>query len=424
MKIGKKILACVLSVLLTFFILPLNKTHASNLENSSDQSKSAYEVGKQSGLKENSFRYKDGELIDQGQNKSVNTPRLKDGRFSGEVGIDVSKHQGQIDWQKVEDSGINYAIIRCGFGDDQTDQDDPCWGYNVSECERLGIPYGVYLYSYADNDDHAQSELNHALRLLSGHSPQLPVYYDLEDKSIVGSNLLSQASIFEDGLQTAGYVPGTYANFSWWNGSLSNDEFGKWSRWVARWNDYCGYDKEYSIWQNGGCYVDGIEGAVDMNILHNADIAPSVYKITSALNNSSVMDINGASCDNGANVQIWSSANNLAQRFLIKRYNNGDMDDFYKITNINSCKNLDISAANPNDTANLDQWEDNGCDAQRFKIISVGNGQYAFWAKCGGKCINVYGGGTADGTNICMYHYDNSNACKFILENKLSKNIK
>lgn len=435
MKISKKILAFVLSILLAFFVLPINKTHASNLENSSDQSKSAYEVGKQSDLKENSFRYKDGEPIDQGQNTSTNTPKLKDGRFSGEVGIDVSKWQGQIDWQKVKDAGINYAIIRCGYGDDQTEQDDDYWEYNVSACERLGIPYGVYLYSHADSKDHAQSELNHALRLLRGHNPQLPVYYDLEDNSIAGADLLANAEIFEVGLEKAGYKAGTYSGLNFWNNYLKDKEFGQWSRWVARYNDYCGYDKEYSIWQycSDGT-VPGIEhglkdNRVDMNVLHNADIPNSVYKITSAVNNSSVIDINGASCDNSANAQLYGSNDTLAQRFLIKRYNNGDMNDFYKITNINSFKPLDISGANPGECTNLQQWEDNGTDAQYFKIIDIGkdkqgNKQYAFVGKCGGKCINVAGAGTANGTNIWMYHYDDTNACKFYLDKKLNKNIK
>lgn len=436
MKFRKKILACVLSVLLTFLILPINKTYASQIDNSNSQIKSESEVGKQGDLKENSFRYKDGVPIHQDQNDQVNIPKTSDGRFNGDVGIDVSYHQGQIDWQKVKDSGVSYAMIRCGYGDDQANQDDTQWSYNVSECERLGIPYGVYLYSYADSDAHAQSELNHALRLLNGHNPQLPVYYDLEDKTIdprktpnmTSEQLLSDARIFENGLQNAGYKVGIYACFDWWSGKtavLTSEEYNNWSRWIARWNDYCGYDRSYAIWQiTDDGQVAGINNRVDMNILHNADIQTSVYKITSCVNNSSVVDIYNGSCDSGANAQLYSSNDTLAQRFKIQRCYGGDMNDFYKISNINSYKPLDIDGANPNDCTNLKQWEDNGSDAQYFKILDVGNGQYAFWAKCGGKCINIAGGYTSDGTNIWMYHYDNTNACKFTLERRLSKNYK
>ena len=60
-------------------------------------------------------------------------------------GIDVSKHQGYIDWQQVKNAGIDFAIIRCGYGRNTASQDDVRWEYNVSSCESLGIPYGVYL---------------------------------------------------------------------------------------------------------------------------------------------------------------------------------------------------------------------------------------------------------------------------------------
>ena len=78
-------------------------------------------------------------------------------------GIDVSVHNGKIDWQKVKNDGIDFAIIRCGYGQNMTSQDDAYWEYNVSECERLGIPYGVYLYSYANTLAKAKSEAQHVL---------------------------------------------------------------------------------------------------------------------------------------------------------------------------------------------------------------------------------------------------------------------
>src|SRR5699024_12360059 len=116
-----------------------------------------------------------------------------DGKFgdsNGEVipgdvkkGIDVSEHNGKIDWQKVKNDGIDFAIIRCGYGQDEEKQDDDYWEYNVSECERLGIPYGVYLYSYATSPDRAQGEAEHVLRLLEGHNRSYAVYYDLDVNS-------------------------------------------------------------------------------------------------------------------------------------------------------------------------------------------------------------------------------------------------
>ena len=95
--------------------------------------------------------------------------------------IDVSEHQKTIDWNKVKPK-IDGAIIRCGYGDNIKSQDDKYWHRNVSECERLGIPFGVYLYSYAANDAQAKSEAEHALRLLKGHKLSYPVYIDFEER--------------------------------------------------------------------------------------------------------------------------------------------------------------------------------------------------------------------------------------------------
>ena len=112
------------------------------------------------------------------------------------TGIDVSHHQGQINWEKVKKSGVDFAIIRCGYAEDKTEYDDRYWQYNVSECERLGIPFGVYLYSYATSVEDALSEADHVLRLIDGHNLSLPVYYDLEDLKIENADLDAIATAF------------------------------------------------------------------------------------------------------------------------------------------------------------------------------------------------------------------------------------
>ena len=88
--------------------------------------------------------------------------------------IDVSEHNGKIDWETVKNY-IDGAIIRCGYGMDETNQDDKQWKRNVAECERLGISFGVYLYSYATSKEKAKSEAQHVLRLINGHTLSYPV---------------------------------------------------------------------------------------------------------------------------------------------------------------------------------------------------------------------------------------------------------
>ena len=184
-------------------------------------------------------------------------------------GIDVSKYQGNIDWDTVANN-IDFAIIRCGYGDNQTDQDDEKWNRNVEACERLGIPYGVYIYSYALTDEQALSEAQHVIRLLSGHSPTLPVYLDLEDSGTTGTltcaSILRHTKIFCEAIEAAGYIPGVYATTSWWSGKLASGEYNRWNRWVARFSDSLNYNGELNAWQySESGSVSGISGNVDMD---------------------------------------------------------------------------------------------------------------------------------------------------------------
>lgn len=185
-------------------------------------------------------------------------------------GIDVSTYQGDVDWEKVKASGIQFAIIRCGFGSDQTSQDDNKFVRNVSECERVGMPYGVYIYSYANSIDKAKSEAAHVLRLLNGKKPSYPIYYDLEDGNTTGkcSNeyILEMAKTFTSIVEAAGYYVGIYANKYWNTTKLTDAWYNSKARWVAQYHDTCTYEGEYQMWQySSSGSVDGINGRVDMD---------------------------------------------------------------------------------------------------------------------------------------------------------------
>lgn len=123
--------------------------------------------------------------------------------------IDVSEHNGTIDWTKVKPQ-ISGVIIRLGYGSDQANQDDKQWARNVSECERLGIPWGAYLYSYANTADKIRSEIAHTKRLLSGHKPQLPIFYDLEERRYK-ETWGEAAGMWCKEIRAAGYIDGLYS---------------------------------------------------------------------------------------------------------------------------------------------------------------------------------------------------------------------
>ena len=193
---------------------------------------------------------------DVGKTEGVKT-NMKNGKFV----IDVSQHQGTINWDKVKDK-IAGAIIRCGYGDDLPAQDDIQFARNLSECERLGIPYGVYLYSYAMTEVQARSELAHILRLIKGHKPVLGAFLDVEERNT--EQFCARACrVVCEGLKKAGITPGVYSSLSWWNSYLT--EIKEYTRWIAHWNSFCAYGGEYLIWQYGTAQVDGINGEVNAN---------------------------------------------------------------------------------------------------------------------------------------------------------------
>lgn len=192
-------------------------------------------------------------------------------------GIDVSKYQGEVDWEKAKAAGIDFAIIRCGFGgewDGQEEgwaQDDDQWKRNADECTRLGIPFGVYLYSYATNEEEARSEADHVARLLGLVAPpqegladytaapyqlSYPVYYDLEDASISDifpDEMAAITQAFFDRLTELGYTgeQGLYASLNWVRARFSDPAFDPWREnlWIARFSDSLGYTGTYDMWQ-------------------------------------------------------------------------------------------------------------------------------------------------------------------------------
>lgn len=176
-------------------------------------------------------------------------------------GVDVSKHNGTIDWETAKDY-IDCAILRCGYGDNIGTQDDKEWLRNVTECERLGIPYGVYLYSYAATPAQAESECDHVIRLLKGHNPSLPVYIDLEERSNEGF-AHEMAATFCERIGNAGYVPGVYTWKSWFDAYIDMDC----SKWLAEWG-VSAPSMECDIWQfTSDGNIPGI-GRVDANEIY------------------------------------------------------------------------------------------------------------------------------------------------------------
>ena len=192
-------------------------------------------------------------------------------------GVDVWENNS-VNWAKAKAAGLDFAILKCGYGSDSASQDDSQFLHNASECERLHIPYGVYLYSYALDVTAAKSELKHILRLLKGHHPQYPVFIDMEDadgykarnggvpSAQTNTNIVRTVC---DGLSQRGYKAGYYCNRDWYYNHLYPAQLKKYEFWYAR-PDVSKPDLSCNLWQtkfgeNGGRFV-GVSGGVDLDV--------------------------------------------------------------------------------------------------------------------------------------------------------------
>lgn len=188
-------------------------------------------------------------------------------------GIDVSQWQGEIDWEVVKNSGIDFAIIRTGFGRNEPEQTDLCFQKNMDAAKRVGVKVGAYHYSYAESPDDAIAEAKFCLSILNGTKLDLPIYFDIEDTSISNKHnkdIRTQMCInFCSEIEKSGYWAGVYANKNWFDNYLNYDLLkSRYTIWLAHY----GIDSpslDCDIWQycSDGT-VSGISGNVDMDYMY------------------------------------------------------------------------------------------------------------------------------------------------------------
>ncbi len=183
-------------------------------------------------------------------------------------GIDVSKHNGTIDWAKVKAAGVQFAMLRAGYGRYEG-QKDEYFEENYKNAKAVGLPVGAYHFSYAKTVEQAKAEAAYCKQLLAGKSFEFPIAYDVEDD---GQASLSKAEIsaivdaFCAEMEAAGYYVCVYMNLSWLNSKLTDDIFKKYDIWLAHWAKSTNFARSYGMWQyTSDGAVDGISGRVDLN---------------------------------------------------------------------------------------------------------------------------------------------------------------
>ena len=210
--------------------------------------------------------------------------------------IDVSTHNGSIDFNKVRAAGIENVIIRCGFtgyGKSQTLNKDARFEENYKKAKEAGLHVGAYYFSVALTEADADREADFVLSLLKDKQFDLPIYYDVEDvhdttqAGVLTQNMggLSKAALtaivnrFCETVEKAGYFVGIYSGKYWFKDKMDMSVLNRYTVWLAHWTTKTDYTGPYALWQyTDSGRVDGITTAVDMNELYQ-DFASVIKRL-------------------------------------------------------------------------------------------------------------------------------------------------
>lgn len=177
--------------------------------------------------------------------------------------IDVSKHQGTFNWNAAYNKGIRHAMIRAGYGS-YLSQKDPQFERNVKECERLGIQWGAYWYSYATSPSQAKQEAKVFLQVMKNKKPTMPLAYDIEYEpgilALSNATRTEMVKSFLGEVENAGYYGILYASASFIKSYLNYNSLKQYDVWVASYTSTVNCPLPYGIWQYSSKNPLGIPG--------------------------------------------------------------------------------------------------------------------------------------------------------------------
>ena len=218
--------------------------------------------------------YKDEAFVHNGDRLSYEG----DSNYTYRLGVDVSEHQGYVDWQALKDSGFEFAFIRLGYrgyGQEGRICLDREFHRNIQNAQAAGFDVGVYFFAQAVNEEEALEEANFVLQNLEGYTLQLPVVYDpesiLDDEArtdnVSGEQFTKNTEVFCSAVADAGYDPMIYANMLWEAFELDLEELSEYPLWYADYEPTPQTPYHFRFWQytNQG-QVPGITGNTDLNI--------------------------------------------------------------------------------------------------------------------------------------------------------------
>lgn len=195
-------------------------------------------------------------------------------KVNGIMGIDVSKHNGNIDWNAVKNAGVNYVIIRCGYRGSATGVlvEDQKFRANIQGAQAAGLKVGIYFFSQAVNEREAIEEASLAISLIRNYKITYPVYMDVEDAHgrADGMDAGTRTQViraFCETIRNSGYTAGVYANKTWLGSKMNVGSLGSYKIWLAQYAATPTYSGRYEMWQySSKGRIAGISGDVDLNI--------------------------------------------------------------------------------------------------------------------------------------------------------------
>lgn len=203
---------------------------------------------------------------------------LKFDNGNARLGIDVSKWNKTIDWEKVKEAGIEFAIIRCGYRGAASGALvlDPMYEKNIRGAIEADVPVGVYFFTQAVDEVEAVEEASMVIRLIEDYDVDYPVFLDSESAGgrgrADGLEAGERTKIHKAFLETiaaAGYETGIYGSRNWLNDEVDMTELSEYKTWLAEYADVPAYDQYYHMWQyTSKGTVDGIETRVDLNLCY------------------------------------------------------------------------------------------------------------------------------------------------------------
>lgn len=181
-------------------------------------------------------------------------------------GVDISQHNGDVDFGRVKSAGIEFVILRAGYGK-CISQIDVDFYRNYKNAKDNGLKVGAYWYSYANSPEEALLEAKVFCEVVKGLEFDLPLYYDIEENTTL-KQATANIQTFCNYLETQGYFAGVYANANAFNNFIDSSIKSRYTTWLAHWADKPAFVSP--MWQNSSTgRIDGIKGYVDTDIAND-----------------------------------------------------------------------------------------------------------------------------------------------------------